>query len=52
MRDNKKPEKAENIKILPNFTAKIIRGTGHFPMIENPERFDELMQEAINELTK
>lgn len=47
-----KVKEAENIKILPGFTAKIIRGTGHFPMIENPERFDELMQEAINELTK
>lgn len=47
-----KVKEAENIKILPGFTAKIIRGTGHFPMIENPERFDELLQEAINELTK
>ncbi|KAF0141535.1 MAG: carboxylesterase [Stygiobacter sp.] len=47
-----KVKEAENIKILPGFTAKIIRGTGHFPMIENPERFDEFLQEAINELTK
>lgn len=47
-----KVKETENIKILPGFTAKIIRGTGHFPMIENPERFDELLQEAINELTK
>ena len=47
-----KVKEAENIKLLPGFTAKIIRGTGHFPMIENPERFDELLQEAINELTK
>ncbi|OGU65683.1 MAG: hypothetical protein A2499_16275 [Stygiobacter sp. RIFOXYC12_FULL_38_8] len=47
-----KVKEAENIKILPGFTAKIIRDTGHFPMIENPERFDELLQEAINELTK
>jgi pimeloyl-ACP methyl ester carboxylesterase len=47
-----KVKEAENIKILPNFSAKIIRGTGHFPMIENPKRFDELLQEAIDELTK
>lgn len=47
-----KVKEAENIKILPNFSAKIIRGTGHFPMIEKPQEFDEKLQEAINELLK
>lgn len=44
-------KEAENIKLLPGFTARIIPGTGHFPMIEKPDRFNELLKEAINELT-
>ena len=47
-----KVKEAENIKILPNFSARIIRGTGHFPMIEKPQEFDEKLQEAIDELTQ
>lgn len=45
-------KEAENTKLLPSFTVKLIPGAGHFLMIENPERFNELLQEAIDELTK
>lgn len=47
-----KVKEAENVKILPGFSARIIRGTGHFPMIEKPQEFDEKLQKAIDELTK
>ncbi|MEW6652153.1 MAG: alpha/beta hydrolase [Bacteroidota bacterium] len=45
-------KEAENIKLLPGFTAKYIPGTGHFPMLEKPERFNELLLEAIIEISK
>ena len=47
-----KVKEAENVKVLPSFTSKKILGTGHFLMIENPERFDELLQQTIDELTR
>jgi pimeloyl-ACP methyl ester carboxylesterase len=45
-------KEAENVKLLPDFKSKIIPGTGHFPMIEKPDKFNELLQEAISEFTK
>jgi len=45
-----KVKEAENMKILPSFTCKLIHGTGHFPMIEKPKEFNEKLKEAIKEL--
>lgn len=47
-----KVKEAENMKILPSFTCKLIPGTGHFPMIEKPKEFNDKLEEAINELLK
>lgn len=47
-----KVKEAENIKLVPSFKAKYIQGTGHFPMLQKPERFNELLLEAINEISK
>jgi pimeloyl-ACP methyl ester carboxylesterase len=32
------------------FKEKIIRGTGHYPMIEKPEEFNRLLTETFNEI--
>jgi len=45
-----KVKEADNITLLPGFTTKIIQGTGHFPMFEKPDRFNELLLEAVTEL--
>jgi pimeloyl-ACP methyl ester carboxylesterase len=40
-----------NRKIVPGFTLKLMKGVGHFPMLEEPERFNELLAEAVDLLT-
>lgn len=47
-----KVKEAENMKVLPSFTCKLIPGTGHFPMIEKPKEFNEKLEEAIKALLK
>lgn len=37
-------------KKIADFSVKIIKGTGHFPMIEKPEEFNKLLEEAAGEL--
>jgi len=37
---------------IKNFDLKIIKGTGHFPMLEKPEVFNNVLEETINELLK
>src|SRR6185295_13912404 len=32
------------------FKEKVIRGTGHYPMIEKPEEFNQLLAETFNEI--
>ena len=32
------------------FKEKIIRGTGHYPMIEKPGEFNQLLTETFNEI--
>jgi len=34
------------------FKEKIIRGTGHYPMVEKPEEFNQLLTETINEIAR
>ena len=40
----------ENKKILDSYELKIMKGVGHFVMLENPKEFDKLLSESINEL--
>lgn len=40
-----------NVKLAPTFRAKFMPGVGHFVMIEDPERFNRLLEEAVNEIT-
>ena len=43
---------ADNKKLVPLFEVKIIKGSGHFVMLEKPAEFDKDLQEAINEITQ
>ncbi|MCX6174899.1 MAG: alpha/beta hydrolase [Ignavibacteriales bacterium] len=42
----------ENSKYVKSFKVKIMKGIGHFIMLEDPAKFDQLLQESIDELTK
>lgn len=39
-----------NKKYVKSFKLKIMKGTGHFVMLEDPEKFNRLLQEVIEEL--
>jgi pimeloyl-ACP methyl ester carboxylesterase len=36
-----------NRELVPGFEVRIIEGVGHFPMLEAPARFNELLAEAV-----
>ena len=42
----------ENRKYIKSFEVKIMKGVGHFVMLEDPAKFNQLLQESIDELTK
>jgi pimeloyl-ACP methyl ester carboxylesterase len=44
------PTNAEANKKIADFSVKIIKGIGHFPMLENREMFNRYLAEAITEL--
>lgn len=41
-----------NRKYAPQFDAVVIKGVGHYPMLENPARFNELLTEIIRSLPR
>ncbi len=41
-----------NKKLAQAFTAKFMPGVGHFVMLEDPERFNTLLEEAVLEITE
>jgi pimeloyl-ACP methyl ester carboxylesterase len=41
-----------NKRYAPSFKAKIISGVGHFVMMEDPETFNQLLEETIQEFMK
>lgn len=41
-----------NRKYAPQFDAVIVKGSGHYPMLEQPERFNELLAEIIQQVSK
>jgi pimeloyl-ACP methyl ester carboxylesterase len=43
---------AYNRQIVPDFEVRYMRGYGHFIMRENPEMFNRLLQETINEIVE
>ncbi|MCX6173196.1 MAG: alpha/beta hydrolase [Ignavibacteriales bacterium] len=42
----------ENLKVTKNFKVKKMHGVGHFVMLEDPNRFNQLLEETIQELVK
>lgn len=43
-------EVEENRKYISNYTLFYIEGAGHFPMLEKPEEFNELLKKALNSI--
>ena len=41
-----------NRKYAPQFDALIIKGTGHYPMLEDPARFNQLLAEILKTLPR
>jgi pimeloyl-ACP methyl ester carboxylesterase len=41
-----------NRKYAPQFEAVIMKGMGHYPMLEDPARFNQLLAEAIRDAAK
>ena len=39
-----------NRKYMADFDVKIMKGAGHFPMLERPEEFNKLLEESIEEI--
>jgi pimeloyl-ACP methyl ester carboxylesterase len=39
-----------NRKYAPQFDAVIIKGSGHYPMLEDPTRFNELLTDVLRNL--
>ena len=42
----------ENRKHVKSFEVKMMNGVGHFVMLEDPVKFNQLLQESIDELSK
>ncbi|MHB9040349.1 MAG: alpha/beta fold hydrolase [Melioribacteraceae bacterium] len=42
----------ENRKLLKSFEVKMMPGSGHFVMLDNPKLFNKLLKEGIDELNK
>jgi len=41
-----------NRKYAPQFDAVIIKGTGHYPMLEDPARFNQMLAEILKDLPR
>jgi len=41
-----------NRKYAPQFDAVIIKGTGHYPMLEDPARFNQMLAEILKALPR
>ncbi len=41
----------ENRKYVKSYELKMMKGVGHFVMLEDPAKFNQLLNEAINELS-
>lgn len=43
---------AANRKYAPHFDVVIIKGTGHYPMLEDPARFNQMLAEILRNLPR
>jgi pimeloyl-ACP methyl ester carboxylesterase len=43
---------AVNRKYAPQFDVVIIKGTGHYPMLEDPARFNQMLAEILRNLPR
>ncbi|HEX6283407.1 MAG TPA: alpha/beta hydrolase [Pyrinomonadaceae bacterium] len=41
-----------NRKYSPQFDVVIVKGSGHYPMLEQPARFNELLANIIQQVSK
>jgi len=41
-----------NRKYAPQFDAVIIKGTGHYPMLEDPARFNQMLADILKTLPR
>jgi pimeloyl-ACP methyl ester carboxylesterase len=41
-----------NRKYAPQFDVMIIKGTGHYPMLEDPARFNQMLAEILRNLPR
>ena len=41
----------QNMKLVKSYKLKMMEGYGHFIMLENPKKFDELLNEAVIDLS-
>jgi len=41
-----------NRKYAPQFDVVIIKGTGHYPMLEDPARFNQMLAEILRNLPR
>ncbi|AZA48468.1 alpha/beta hydrolase [Chryseobacterium carnipullorum] len=48
--DNSPTNADNNRKYLKDYEYVEIAGTGHYPMLENPEKFNQLLEQTIKEL--
>lgn len=48
--DNSPTNLENNRKYLNDYNYMEITGTGHYPMLENPEKFNQLLEQTIKEL--
>jgi len=39
-----------NRKLAPDFDAVILKGAGHYPMLERPDEFNRILTDVVNEL--
>jgi len=44
-------ETETNRQYIPSFKVKIMPGVGHFPMVEDPETLNHLLEEAVSEIS-
>lgn len=42
----------QNRKLVKLYELKIMKGVSHFIMLEDPEKFNQLLQESIDELVQ
>ena len=41
-----------NRRYMPGFEAIILRGTGHYPMLEDPDRFSRALVQALADVSR